>query len=93
MAYNEPGAAQRRCRRLVVREKGIVRMHDTDLEVMVLVLSPMGALIDFGRKIVLRKKEILKLSLEPADSIVRLQFKGAVVQCRDNLVGVEFVPQ
>jgi hypothetical protein len=86
--YDEPGLEKRQFKRLILREKGFVCMHDEVYEVIVLSLSPKGALIDFGRKVLFRKNVRFKLSLEPANSIIALHFEGEVVQCCHNFVGL-----
>ncbi len=89
---DEPPLEKRAYKRLTLREKGVVRMHDRVYDVIVLALSPKGAQIDFGKKVGFRKNQRFELSLEPANSTVLLHFEGVVVQCSHNLVGVEFVP-
>lgn len=92
MWIDEPRFERRGYKRLILREKGVVSMDDEIYEVTVLSLSPKGGLLDFREKVGFRKNKKFKLSLEPANSILIMHFEGIVVQCRDNLVGVEFVP-
>jgi len=75
-----------------LEEKGILHFDDHAVEVKVLALSPKGALIDMGNKVRLLANDKFKLSIKPGNSIILLNFEGVVVQCRDNLAGVKFVP-
>lgn len=88
----EPHLEKRRCKRLKLKEKCIVLIDDHTIEVKLLELSPKGALIECENGVRIRKKEKLKLSVSPNNSVILLHFEGEVVYCHENQIGVSFSP-
>jgi hypothetical protein len=88
----EPQFEKRRCKRLKLKEKCTIQKDDHTIEVKLLELSPKGALIECENGVRFLKKEKLKLSVSPNNSVVLLHFEGEVVYCHENQIGVSFSP-
>ncbi len=67
-------------------------MDGLSIKVKLLELSPKGALIQCENGISFLEKEKLKLSVCPDNTAVLLHFEGEVVYCRENQIGISFLP-
>ena len=88
----EPQMEKRRYKRLKLNENCTVSVDDLSIKVKLLELSPKGALIQCENGISFLEKEKLKLSVCPDNTAVLLHFEGEVVYCRENQIGISFLP-
>ncbi len=83
---------KRRYKRLKLKENCTVTVDDLSIKVKLLELSPKGALIQCENGISFVEKEKLELSVCPDNTAVLLHFEGEVVYCRENQIGISFLP-
>ncbi len=88
----EPQMEKRRYKRLKLNENCTVSVDDLSIKVKLLELSPNGALIQCENGVSFLDKEKLKLSVCPDNTAVLLHFEGEVVYCRENQIGISFLP-
>ena len=88
----EPQMEKRRYKRLKLNENCTVSVDDLSIKGKLLELSPKGALIQCENGVSFLEKEKLKLSVCPDNTAVLLHFEGEVVYCRENQIGISFLP-
>lgn len=88
----EPQMEKRRYKRLKLKENCTINGDDFSIKVKLLELSPKGALIECENGVSFLEKDKLKLSVCPENTDVLLHFEGEVVYCRENQIGISFLP-
>jgi c-di-GMP-binding flagellar brake protein YcgR len=83
---------KRRFKRLKFKEDGFIQLDKKTLNVTLLDISAKGALLKFVNRVSFRKKDKFKLSFNPDNSSVLLNFVCEIVHCCNKLAGVKFVP-